>query len=102
MAAKLKPIGDRVLVEPLDEKETVKGGIIIPDTAKEKPQEGKIVAIGTGKSDDNGKKIDFVSKSATKCSSANTGAPKSRWTTSPTSSCAKTTSSASSAKHCIT
>ena len=62
MEAKLKPIGDRVLVEPLDEKETVKGGIIIPDTAKEKPQEGKIVAIGTGKSDDNGKKIDFVVK----------------------------------------
>ena len=62
MAAKLKPIGDRVLVEPLDEKETVKGGIIIPDTAKEKPQEGKIVAIGTGKSDDNGKKIEFVDK----------------------------------------
>ncbi len=62
MAAKVKPIGDRVLVEPLDEKETVKGGIIIPDTAKEKPQEGKIVAVGTGKTDDNGKKIEFVVK----------------------------------------
>ncbi|MGA0094196.1 MAG: co-chaperone GroES [Chthoniobacterales bacterium] len=62
MAAKVKPIGDRVLVEPLDEKETIKGGIIIPDTAKEKPQEGKIVAVGTGKTDDNGKKIEFVVK----------------------------------------
>jgi len=62
MAAKVKPIGDRVLVEPLDEKETIKGGIIIPDTAKEKPQEGKIVAVGTGKNDDNGKKIEFTVK----------------------------------------
>ena len=62
MAAKVKPIGDRVLVEPLDEKETIKGGIIIPDTAKEKPQEGKIVAVGTGKTDDNGKKIEFTVK----------------------------------------
>ena len=62
MASKVKPIGDRVLVEPLDEKETIKGGIIIPDTAKEKPQEGKIVAVGTGKTDDNGKKIEFTVK----------------------------------------
>ena len=62
MAAKVKPIADRVLVEPLDEKETIKGGIIIPDTAKEKPQEGKIVAVGTGKTDDNGKKIEFTVK----------------------------------------
>jgi chaperonin GroES len=62
MASKVKPIGDRVLVEPLDEKETIKGGIIIPDTAKEKPQEGKIVAVGTGKTDDNGKTIEFTVK----------------------------------------
>jgi chaperonin GroES len=62
MAAKVKPIGDRVLVEPLDEKETIKGGIIIPDTAKEKPQEGKIAAVGTGKTDDKGKKIEFTVK----------------------------------------
>ncbi|MEW6620434.1 MAG: co-chaperone GroES [bacterium] len=46
---KLKPLGDRVLVERMEEKEQVKGGIIIPDTAKEKPQEGKIIAVGTGK-----------------------------------------------------
>jgi chaperonin GroES len=46
---KLKPLGDRVLVERVEEKEQVKGGIIIPDTAKEKPQEGKIIAIGSGK-----------------------------------------------------
>ncbi len=58
----VKPLGDRVLVKPLEEKETKKGGIIIPDTAKEKPQEGKIVALGTGKRDEDGKKIAFEVK----------------------------------------
>ena len=58
----VKPLGDRVLVQPLEEQETKKGGIIIPDTAKEKPQEGKVVALGTGKIDENGKKIDFTVK----------------------------------------
>ena len=62
MAINLKPLGDRVLVEPVEEKETKKGGIIIPDTAKEKPQEGKIVALGTGKTDDGGKKVPFEVK----------------------------------------
>jgi chaperonin GroES len=57
MAVKVKPLSDRVLVAPESEEEQVKGGIIIPDTAKEKPQRGKIVAIGTGKTDDAGKKI---------------------------------------------
>ncbi|MFA5689489.1 MAG: co-chaperone GroES [Kiritimatiellales bacterium] len=56
---KIKPLGDRVLVEPLKEAEVKKGGIIIPDTAKERPQEGKVVALGTGKLDDDGKKIPF-------------------------------------------
>jgi chaperonin GroES len=58
----VKPLGDRVLVKPLEEKETKKGGIIIPDTAKEKPQEGKVIALGTGKTDENGKKIPFEVK----------------------------------------
>jgi len=58
----LKPLGDRVLVEPVEEKEVKKGGIIIPDTAKEKPTEGLIVALGTGKTDDNGKKVPFEVK----------------------------------------
>ena len=48
----IKPLGDRVLVHPLEEKEVKKGGIIIPDSAKEKPQEGKIVAVGPGKHED--------------------------------------------------
>lgn len=55
----IQPLGDRVLVEPLKEEETTKGGIIIPDTAKEKPQQGKVIAVGTGKLDDSGKKIPF-------------------------------------------
>jgi chaperonin GroES len=58
----LKPLGDRVLVEPVEEKEVKKGSIIIPDTAKEKPTEGLIVALGTGKTDDNGKKVPFEVK----------------------------------------
>ena len=58
----LKPLGDRVLVEPVEEKEIKKGGIIIPDSAKEKPTEGLIVALGTGKTDDDGKKIPFEVK----------------------------------------
>lgn len=62
MAVKVKPLGDRVLVQAIDEKEVVKGGIIIPDSAKEKPQEGKVVALGTGKLDDSGKRIEFTVK----------------------------------------
>ena len=62
MAVNLKPLGDRVLVEPVEEKETKKGGIIIPDTAKEKPQEGKVVALGTGKVNEDGKKVPFEVK----------------------------------------
>jgi len=52
---KIKPLGDRVVVEPLEAEEKTKGGIILPDTAKEKPQEGKVIAVGKGKVDENGK-----------------------------------------------
>jgi chaperonin GroES len=62
MAINVKPLGDRVLVEPVEEKEVKKGGIIIPDSAKEKPMESVIVALGTGKTDDDGKKIPFEVK----------------------------------------
>lgn len=62
MAINVKPLGDRVLIEQVEEKETKKGGIIIPDTAKEKPSEGIIVALGTGKTDDSGKKVAFEVK----------------------------------------
>ena len=53
----IKPLGDRVLVEAIEAKDTVKGGIYIPDSAKEKPQEAKVIAVGPGKKDDNGKLI---------------------------------------------
>jgi len=56
---KVQPLGDRVLVEPVQEKEQIKGGILIPDSAKEKPQEAKVIALGTGKLDDDGKRIPF-------------------------------------------
>ena len=62
MALKLKPLGDRVLVEPVEEKEVKKGGIIIPDSAKEKPTEGIVRALGSGKTDDSGKKVPFEVK----------------------------------------
>lgn len=54
---KMRPLNDRVLVVRIEEKEKSIGGIIIPDTAKEKPQEGKVIAVGPGKWDDNGKRI---------------------------------------------
>ncbi len=54
---KLKPLNDRVIVTRIEEEQKTAGGIIIPDTAKEKPQEGKIVAAGPGKLDDKGKRI---------------------------------------------
>src|SRR5260370_36187377 len=66
MAINVKPLGDRVLVHQLEEKEQKKGGIIIPDTAKEKPQEGEVVALGTGKVNEEGKKIDFTVKKGDK------------------------------------
>lgn len=52
---KIQPLGDRVLIKPIEAKEVKKGGIIIPDTAKEKPQEGKVVAVGKGKVTEDGK-----------------------------------------------
>ena len=52
---KLKPLQDRILVQRVEEEKTTKGGIIIPDTAKEKPQEGKVVAVGGGKVNEEGK-----------------------------------------------
>ena len=56
-AAKLRPLYDRIVVKRKDAKETMRGGIIIPDTAKEKPQEAEVIAVGEGKFDDNGKRM---------------------------------------------
>jgi chaperonin GroES len=62
MALNIKPLGDRILVEAVEEKEVKKGGIIIPDTAKEKPQEGIVRVLGTGKLNDEGERIAFEVK----------------------------------------
>ena len=65
-AVNVRPLGDRVLVQPLEEQEMKKGGIIIPDTAKEKQQEGKVVALGTDKIDENREKVAFTVKKCDK------------------------------------
>jgi len=57
MAIKVEPLGDRVVIKPTPKGEVSKGGIVLPDTAKEKPQEGKIVAVGRGKVSEDGKRI---------------------------------------------
>ena len=57
MALNIKPLGDRLLVEAVEEKETKKGGIIIPDSAKEKPQQGTVLAAGLGKANDEGMRL---------------------------------------------
>jgi chaperonin GroES len=54
---KLQPLGDRLVVKPIEQEEVTAGGIILPETAKEKPQEGEVVAAGPGKLDDNGKRV---------------------------------------------
>lgn len=62
MGITLRPLHDRILVKRIEEKEQVRGGIIIPDTAKEKPQEGEVVAVGQGKVLDNGTKLEMAVK----------------------------------------
>ena len=57
MAAKLQPIADRVVVKPVQKEEMTKSGLIIPDTAKEKPQEGEVIAVGPGRLTEDGKRI---------------------------------------------
>jgi chaperonin GroES len=63
---KVRPLHDRLLVRRIEEKETAKGGIIIPDTAKEKPQEGEVLAVGNGKILDNGSKVPLDVKAGDK------------------------------------
>lgn len=62
----IQPLGDRVLVEPLETEEKTKGGIVLPDTAKEKPQEGKVVAVGKGRVSEDGKTIPLEVKKGNK------------------------------------
>jgi chaperonin GroES len=63
---KIRPLHDRVLVERFEEREVKKGGIIIPDTAKEKPQEGRVIAVGNGKVSEDGKKVPLDVKNGDK------------------------------------
>lgn len=57
MTINLKPLGSRVVVEPIEQEEVTPGGIVLPETAKEKPQKGKVLSVGPGDRDDNGKRI---------------------------------------------
>ena len=57
MAVKLEPLADRLVVKPIEREEVTKGGIVLPDTAKERPQEGKVIAVGPGRLSDDGKRI---------------------------------------------
>ena len=57
MAVKLKPLGSRVVVEPIEQEEVTAGGIVLPETAKEKPQKGIVLSVGAGERDDEGKRI---------------------------------------------
>ena len=66
MVTKLKPLGDRVVVRPMTEEDVSKGGIILPDTAKEKPQRGEVIAVGPGKLDENGKRVTMEVKKGDK------------------------------------
>ena len=66
MPMKVRPLQDRILAKRVEEEETTKGGIIIPDTAKEKPQEGKVIAVGPGKTNDDGDTIPLSVKKGDK------------------------------------
>ena len=57
MATELKPLNDRIVIKPLQQEQVLSSGIVIPDSAKEKPQQGEVVAIGPGKRDDDGKRV---------------------------------------------
>ena len=57
MAMRLKPLGNRVVIEPVEQEEVTSGGIVLPETAKEKPQKGKVLSVGPGDRDENGKRI---------------------------------------------
>ncbi|MFQ6122693.1 MAG: co-chaperone GroES [Dehalococcoidales bacterium] len=65
-ATQLKPLGDRIVVKPIKREETTKGGIILPDTAKEKPQEGEVIAAGPGRLTDDGRRIEMEVKKGDK------------------------------------
>ena len=66
MARRFQPLGDRVVIKPLEKEEVTKGGLVLPDTAREKPQEGEVVAVGPGRVGDDGKRIPMEVKAGDK------------------------------------
>lgn len=66
MGRRFQPLGDRVVIKPLEKEEVTKGGLVLPDTAKEKPQEGEVVAVGPGRVGDDGKRISMEVKAGDK------------------------------------
>ena len=66
MARRFQPLGDRVVIKPLEREEVTKGGLVLPDTAREKPQEGEVVAVGLGRVGDDGKRIAMEVKAGDK------------------------------------
>jgi chaperonin GroES len=59
MVINIRPLADRLLIEPIEKEETIAGGLLLPETAKEKPQQGKVLAAGAGRRDDDGKRIEM-------------------------------------------
>ena len=94
MVTNIRPLHDRVIVKRIEEGEQVRGGIIIPDTAKEKPQEGEVIAVGEGKYKDDGTRQPLDVKAGDRVLFGNTAALKSRSTAKSFSSCVRTRSSA--------
>ena len=85
---KLKPLGDRLIVRAIEEEETTASGLVLPDTAKEKPQKGKVLAVGDGRFDEDGKRIPHGRRRrATRSSTASTAGPRSRSTPARICSC---------------
>lgn len=66
MSLNIRPLGDRVIVEPIEQEEQTASGLFIPETAKEKPQQGNVLAVGEGRRDDDGKRIDMDVKAGDK------------------------------------
>ena len=93
---KIRPLHDRVIVKRLEEERKTASGIVIPDAAAEKPDQGQVLSVGPGKRDENGKHVTLTSRSATASCSASTPARPSRLTARNCWSCAKKTSWASS------
>ena len=95
---KLKPLGDRLIVRAIEEEETTASGLVLPDTAKEKPQKGKVLAAGDGSSTTTASASRWTSRRATRSSTASTAGPRSRSTGRICSCCASQTSSPVSSK----